>query len=146
MEHLEKLLIKFVDNYDIEKSGGGRNDRLAGGSLVVNDYMDSAMSRNSLKMGSVVGPPTESLNPFPELSEMNADTLKNPRFTGHFSKMRIQVEKFIKEWNEDDTNRDKTVGVLNDLSSTKEEMQETMRAMLERDGRISEVLLKGEDL
>ena len=56
------------------------------------------------------------------------------------------MEKFTKDWNENPDNRDKTIGVLNDLTSTKEEMQETMRHMLERDGRISECLVKGEQI
>jgi hypothetical protein len=35
--------------------------------------------------------------------------------------MRLMVEKFTKQWNEDPDNRDKTISVLNELTQTKEE-------------------------
>ena len=60
--------------------------------------------------------------------------------------MRLMVEKFTKQWNEDPDNRDKTISVLNELTQTKEEFQNSLKLMLERDGKIEESLAKGAEL
>lgn len=60
--------------------------------------------------------------------------------------MRLMVEKFTKQWNDDPENRDKTISVLQELTQTKEEFQNSLKLMLERDGKIEESLAKGADL
>ena len=57
--------------------------------------------------------------------------------------MKLKLEKFTKEWNADENNRDKTVAVFNQLSETKEEIQDSLKMMLEMDGKIEESLARG---
>ena len=63
MEALEEFLESLIDNIDQEAGLG----RMGGGSVVVNDYMNSFKEKNN-RMGSVIAPPMEALNPFPHLS------------------------------------------------------------------------------
>ena len=58
--------------------------------------------------------------------------------------MRSKVEKFIKQWNDDPNNRDKALNVVRELTLTKEEIQDNIKSLLERDGKIEEALVKGE--
>ena len=55
----------------------------------------------------------------------------------------MKLEKFSKDWNADENNRDKTIGVFNRLTETKEEIQDSLKLMLERDGKIEEGLARG---
>jgi len=57
--------------------------------------------------------------------------------------MQLKLEKFSKDWNADENNRDKTIGVFNRLTETKEEIQDSLKLMLERDGKIEEGLARG---
>lgn len=56
------------------------------------------------------------------------------------------MDKFTKEWNLDERNRDKTIAVFNQLSDAKEDMQDSLKLMLERDGKIEESLARGQNL
>ena len=61
-------------------------------------------------------------------------------------KLRDKLDKFTKEWNANESNRDKTFTVFNQLTATKEEIQDSLQAMIERDGKIEVSLAKGEQL
>jgi hypothetical protein len=39
--------------------------------------------------------------------------LENPQFKGFFQQLKQKIEKFSREWNLDERNRDKTVAVFN---------------------------------
>ena len=56
--------------------------------------------------------------------------------------VKTKLEKFTYAWNADENNRDKTFTVFNELKDTKTEIQESIKLMLERDGKIEESLLK----
>ena len=58
--------------------------------------------------------------------------------------MKLELEKFTKKWNEDEKNRDATYTVYKKASLVKEEMQDSLKVMLERDGKIEESLAKGQ--
>ena len=60
--------------------------------------------------------------------------------------MRTSLEKFTRDWNEDDSKRDKTYTVFNQLSSAKDDMLDNLGAMMERDGKITDSLVKGQQL
>ena len=60
--------------------------------------------------------------------------------------MRLHVENFTKEWNKNENNRDKSVKLKQSLSESKEEIRESLSAMMERDGKIEDALVKGHNL
>ena len=60
--------------------------------------------------------------------------------------MRLHLENFTKEWNKNENNRDKSVKLKQSLSESKEEIRESLSAMMERDGKIEVSLAKGQQL
>jgi len=60
--------------------------------------------------------------------------------------MKIELEKFTKKWNEDESNRDQTYTVFTQMNTVKGEMQDSLKLMLERDGKIEESLVKGQQI
>ena len=54
------------------------------------------------------------------------------------------MEKFTREWNEDESKRDKTYTVFNQLQSAKDDMLDNLGAMMERDGKITDSLVNGQ--
>ena len=63
-----------------------------------------------------------------------------------FKKLRTSLEKFTRDWNDDESKRDKTYTVFNQLNSAKEDMVDNLQLMMERDGKITESLGKGQQL
>jgi len=49
----------------------------------------------------------------PPLEEINYDTLNSREFNGFFKKLRNSLEKFTRDWNADESKRDKTFTVFN---------------------------------
>ena len=45
----------------------------------------------------------------PELGEINQDVITDMRFRNIFQKLKMDLQTFTKEWNSDETNRDKAV-------------------------------------
>lgn len=60
--------------------------------------------------------------------------------------MRQQLEAFTRQWNDNEDNRDKSVAVTRKLSEAKEEIRESLEAMMERDGKIEDALARGQNL
>ena len=56
------------------------------------------------------------------------------------------LEKFTRDWNADESKRDKSVAVTRALSETKEEIRESLEKMMERDGKISDALVNAEQM
>ena len=79
----------------------------------------------------------------PALSMIDFTVMDDKQYKGAFKKVSSELEIFTKNWNADDSNRDKTFTAFNKLSATKEEMQDSLKHMLERDGKIEESLAKG---
>lgn len=79
----------------------------------------------------------------PEIPEIDFKDLDDKQFKPFFLKLQLKLEKFSKDWNSDENNRDKTIGVFNKLTETKEEIQDNLKLMLERDGKIEEGLARG---
>lgn len=82
----------------------------------------------------------------PSIESLTYDLLDNREYKGFFKKLRTYLERFTKEWNEDDSKRDKTYTVFNQLKDAKNDMQDNLQSMLERDGKIEESLVKGQQL
>ena len=49
----------------------------------------------------------------PPLEEINYDVLNSREFNGFFKKLQTSLEKFTRDWNADETKRDKTFTVFN---------------------------------
>ena len=67
---------------------------------------------------------------------MNDVTIKDPKYSSHFQKMKSLVEKFAKDWNENENNRDKALSGVKNMKDTKEMFQENLKLMLDRDGQL----------
>ena len=103
--------------------------------MVVQDYVGSFKDGNT-RLGSVAEEPVAELPPLQSISE---ETMQDPKYNTRLAQMRSKVEKFTKEWNDNPDNRDKTINVIKELTLTKEEFQDSIRAMVERDGKIDEI-------
>ena len=79
----------------------------------------------------------------PEISEIDFNCLEDKQFKPFFLQLQKKLDKFSKDWNADEGNRDKTIGVFNKLTETKEEIQDSLKLMLERDGKIEDSLARG---
>jgi hypothetical protein len=60
--------------------------------------------------------------------------------------MKIKMDKFTKDWNENENNRDKALTAFNKMTATKEEIQDSLKLMIERDGKLEEAIAKGQTL
>lgn len=49
----------------------------------------------------------------PNIEELNYDTLESRDLKGFFKKLRTSQEKFTRDWNDDESKRDKTFTVFN---------------------------------
>jgi hypothetical protein len=104
---------------------------------VVEDYI------GSLKTGNLNTIDSDQSPTIPSVGDIDQAVFDDKRFKYSLKKLKLKMEKFTKEWNEDDNNRDKTYTVFNQLTLTKDEMQDSLKQMLERDGKIEESLVKG---
>ena len=107
---------------------------------------DSPSNNNSLQrltQGNTLLPTIEDLPDLPELSGLDRS---NPQFDPFFKQACMRIEKFTKDWNANDANRDKSIQVLRGVVATKDHIQENLNLMLDRNGKIEEALLKGEQL
>ena len=82
----------------------------------------------------------------PSIEELTYETMDNHSCNAFFKKLCKEQEHFIRRWNADESKRDKTFHVQNQLMNAKEDMQESMKLMLERDGKIEESLVKGQHI
>ena len=130
MQAVEDFANQFIKGYELER---------AGGNVVVEDYMGESDARR--------GSMSEQLSTeLPSLDKIIESTLNESKYRTHFSKMRTQLEKMIKTWNDDPTNRDQTVTTLQNLTESKDDIQENLRQMLERDGKLQESLVRSEQI
>ena len=53
---------------------------------------------------------------------------------------------FLEEWNDDPSNRDKTILIFNELKDTKDKLLENIQLMAERDLKIETCLIKSKEL
>ena len=60
-----------------------------------------------------------------------------------FKGMNVKMNKFLKEWNDDEEKRDKTVMTFNQMKETKEEVLDSLSLAVDRNGKIEETLIKG---
>jgi hypothetical protein len=63
-----------------------------------------------------------------------------------FHRMQNILESFTRDWNSNENNRDKTYGLNKKLSVVKQDMQENLQLMIERDGKIEDAMVKGTQL
>ena len=80
------------------------------------------------------------------MDQIDQSTLELKQFKGFFKSLKTKLEKVTREWNEDESNRDKTFTIFNQLTDAKDEMQESMKLMLERDGKLEEALVRGQQV
>ena len=80
----------------------------------------------------------------PNIEDLTEANLESRELKGLFKKLRMALEKFTREWNEDESKRDKTYTVFNQLQSAKDDMLDNLGAMMERDGKITDSLVKGQ--
>lgn len=82
----------------------------------------------------------------PPIEELTYNQLDARDLKGFFKKLRTSLEKFTREWNDDESKRDKTYTVFNQLQSAKDDMLDNLEEMMKRDGKIEESLAKGQQL
>lgn len=82
----------------------------------------------------------------PPIEDLTYKQLESRDLKKFFKLLRTSLEKFTREWNDDESKRDKTYTVFNQLSSAKDDMLDNMEAMMQRDGKITESLVKGQQL
>ena len=82
----------------------------------------------------------------PPLEEITYDSLESRELKGFFKKMKTSLERFTRDWNDDESKRDKTYTIFNQLKDAQGEMQDNLKQMLERDGKIEESLVRGQQL
>lgn len=82
----------------------------------------------------------------PALEDLTYNQLESRELKGFFKKLRTSLEKFTREWNDDESKRDKTFTVFNQLSEQKDMMLDNLESMMERDGKITDSLVKGQQL
>ena len=70
--------------------------------------------------------------------------LFSPKILSFFKKLRTSLEKLTRDWNDDESKRDKTYTVFNQLQSAKDDMLDNLGQMMERDGKITDSLVKGQ--
>lgn len=102
----------------------------------------------SMASGSDYGGLGDSEHGFrvPAAESLGYKELESRELKGFFKKLRTALEKYMREWNDDDSKRDKTYTVFNQLSSAKDDMVDNLQLMMERDGKIEESLVKGQQL
>ena len=83
---------------------------------------------------------------FDQVPTFEFPVLQDLQHQAFFLKMRQQLEAFTKQWNDNEDNRDKSVAVTRKLSEAKEEIRESLTAMMERDGKIEDALARGQNL
>lgn len=100
LEGVEKVIVTFVEKYSTS------NDEYE--NVLVSIKEDMAMNdqeRRSSLIRSLEGE-------LPALSMINEITLTDPKYTNHFKKLRLQMEKFTQDWNANTENRDKSMQVI----------------------------------
>ena len=80
----------------------------------------------------------------PDLPELSGADRKSKRYEPFFLSACLKIEKFTKEWNANEMNRDKSFQVLQGLVQTKDNIQDNLKEMLERNGKVEDALIKGE--
>ena len=82
----------------------------------------------------------------PPIDDLGYKQLESRELKGFFKILRTNLEKFTREWNDDESKRDKTFTVFNQLSNAKDDMVDNMQLMLDRGDKITESLVKGQQL
>ena len=82
----------------------------------------------------------------PHVSMFTIETLSENKYRSKLKQMRDMLEKMTRDWNADDRNRDQAVQILPQMRQSKEQMVDTMKQMLERDGLLEECLAKGDQI
>ncbi len=82
----------------------------------------------------------------PPIDDLTYNQLESRELKGFFKKLRTSLEKFTRDWNDDESKRDKTYTVFNQLQSAKDDMLDNLEEMMKRDGKIEESLAKGQQL
>ena len=80
----------------------------------------------------------------PSIEELTYESMDNHDTNAFFKRLCKHQEMFMRQWNADDSKRDKAYHVQNQLMKAKENMQENMDLMLQRDGEINQLLVKGQ--
>ena len=98
--------LEALDNKLLTYFPGGDNERSSSG--VVDNYMGSLDSKgNSRVAKSIDG----GFYPLPPITEITLETLTENRFRTKLKQMKEDLEKFTREWNANDKNRDQTIAV-----------------------------------
>ncbi len=79
----------------------------------------------------------------PDLGDVDFTNNNSKEVDSFFKQMKIKMDKFTKDWNENESNRDKALTAFNKMTATKEEIQDSLKLMIERDGKLEEAIAKG---
>lgn len=106
LEKAEELILASLGTDDLEASSQSSSRKPS----IVQDYMGSFTSNSNLN----INPSTEQeMMGLPRIGDMEKATLEDKKFRGVFRKAKSNLEKFTREWNADEANRDKTYTVYN---------------------------------
>ena len=111
---------------------------------IVQDYVGSLSDKKKLAAIQQDSYDTQAADTLPEIGQLEFTHLQEAQYSSLFNKLRNKLDSFTKEWNADERNRDKTFNVFNQLTATKDEIQDSLQQMIERDGKIEVSLAKGE--
>ena len=112
MEHIDNKLSDWIGTDYTAK-------QMRAGSAIVEDYTSSFKDNKRMQGGSISAESGSS--ELPMLSMINNQIIKNPAYAVSLSKVRKELEKETKAWNENERNRDISKNVLKDLTHTKEQ-------------------------
>ena len=108
MEHIDNKLSDWIGTDYTTK-------QMRTGSAIVEDYTSSFKDNKQMRGGSI-----SQDSELPTLKQINNQIIKNPAYAAAISKLRKELEKETKAWNENESNRDMSKNVLKDLTHTKE--------------------------
>ena len=63
----------------------------------------------------------------PPLEEITYDSLDSRELKGFIKKMKTSLERFTRDWNDDESKRDKTYTIFNQLKDAQGEMQDNLK-------------------
>ena len=96
LEKAEELIMKHLDGGDLESSISISKK----GLVVNNDYMGSQKDKS--RLNSVQNVDTEQSMTLANVGEIDQDTLEDKRHRQTFKKLKSALEKFTREWNENE--------------------------------------------
>lgn len=98
--------LEALDNKVLTYFGDEENRR---SSQVVDNYMGSLDSKGSSRVNQSLD--NGNMFPLPPITQITLETLTENRFRTKLKQMKEDCEKFTREWNANDKNRDQTIAV-----------------------------------